>query len=114
MAKSVEEIFSPFLAECIALREGLMIAKELESVTLVVETDAINVISAVSDNTEFSLEGPILEAQLRNPDLYHIRCSANHVAHLLVRFEFNSNCINVWICETPIIIYNAIFFDAIA
>ncbi|GMN25608.1 hypothetical protein TIFTF001_000990 [Ficus carica] len=43
VAKSVEGTFSPFLAECIALREGLMIAKELESVTLVVETDAINV-----------------------------------------------------------------------
>ncbi|GMN35433.1 hypothetical protein TIFTF001_048455, partial [Ficus carica] len=56
MAKSVEGTFSPFLDECIALREGLMMAKELESVTLVVETDAINVVSAVSDNTEFSLE----------------------------------------------------------
>ncbi|GMN57601.1 hypothetical protein TIFTF001_026707 [Ficus carica] len=73
MAKSVEETFSPLLAECIALRESLMMAKELESVTLVVETDAINVVSVVSDNTEFSLEGPILEdvkqllAQLWNP-----------------------------------------------
>ncbi|GMN72596.1 hypothetical protein TIFTF001_054756 [Ficus carica] len=44
MAKSMEGTFSPFLAECIALREGLMLAKELESATLVVETDAINVI----------------------------------------------------------------------
>ena len=61
VAKSVEGTFSPFLAECMALREGLMIAKELESVTLVVETDAINVVSTVSNNLEFSLEGPILE-----------------------------------------------------
>ncbi|GMN41345.1 hypothetical protein TIFTF001_010577 [Ficus carica] len=61
MAKSVEGTFSPFLAECIALREGLMMAKELERVTLVVETDVINVVSAVSDNTKFSLESPILE-----------------------------------------------------
>ncbi|GMN27726.1 hypothetical protein TIFTF001_001776 [Ficus carica] len=53
MAKSVDGTFSPFLAECIVLREGLMMAKELESVTLVVETDTINVVSAVSDNTEF-------------------------------------------------------------
>ncbi|GMN40729.1 hypothetical protein TIFTF001_009947 [Ficus carica] len=119
MAKSVEGTFSPFLAECIALREGLMMAKELESVTIVVETDAINVVSAVSDNTEFSLEGPILEdvkqllAQLWNPGVYHIRRSANHVAHLLARFGFNSNCTNVWICETPIIVSNVVSFDAI-
>ncbi|GMN21286.1 hypothetical protein TIFTF001_050117 [Ficus carica] len=44
MAKSMERTFSPFLAECIALREGLMLAKELESATLMVETDAINVV----------------------------------------------------------------------
>ncbi|GMN70498.1 hypothetical protein TIFTF001_039540 [Ficus carica] len=49
---------------------------------------AINVVSAVSDNTEFSLEGPILEdvkqlfAQLWNPGVYHIWGNANHVAHL--------------------------------
>ncbi|GMN68653.1 hypothetical protein TIFTF001_037708 [Ficus carica] len=120
MEKSVEGTFSPFLAECIALHEGLMIAKELESVTLVVETDVINVVSAVSDNTKFFLEGPIMQdvkqllAQLRNPIVYHIRRSANHVAHLLARFGFNSNCTNVWICETPIIVSNAVFFDVIA
>ncbi|GMN42225.1 hypothetical protein TIFTF001_011449 [Ficus carica] len=94
-----------------------MIVKELESVILVVEIDAINVISAVSDNLEFSFEGPILEdvkqllAQLRNPDVYHIHRSANHVAYLLARFEFN---FNVWICETLIIVSNAVSFDAIA
>ncbi|GMN21284.1 hypothetical protein TIFTF001_050116 [Ficus carica] len=119
MAKSVEGTFSSFLAECIALREGLMMAKELESVTLVVETDAINVVSAVSDNTEFSLEGPILEdvkqllVQLWNPGVYHIRRNANHVTHLLARFGFKSNCTNVWICETPIIVSNVVSFDAI-
>ena len=120
MVNSVEGTFSPFLAECIALLEGLMIAKELESVTLVVETDAINVVLAVSDNTEFSFEGLILEdvkqllVQLRNPGVYHIRRSANHVAHLLARFGFNSNCTNVWICETPIIVSNDVSFVAIA
>ncbi|GMN68764.1 hypothetical protein TIFTF001_037815 [Ficus carica] len=120
MAKSVEGTFSPFLAECIALREGLMMAKELESFTLVVETDAINVVSAVSDNTEFSLECPILEdvkqllTQLWNPGVYHIRRSTNHVAHFLARFGFNSNCTNVWICETPILVSNDVSFDAIA
>ena len=30
VAKSVEESFSPFLAECIALREGLRFAKEIK------------------------------------------------------------------------------------
>ncbi|GMN37351.1 hypothetical protein TIFTF001_006731 [Ficus carica] len=61
LAKSVDETFSPFLAECIALCEGLKIAKMLEIVTLVVETDATNVVSTVSDDLDLSLEGPILE-----------------------------------------------------
>ena len=50
MAKSLEGSFSPFLAECLALREGLSFAKEIECVNLEVETDAINVVSAIEDN----------------------------------------------------------------
>ena len=45
--KSFRGDFFSFFAECIALREGLMIAKELGNVSLEVETDAINVVSAV-------------------------------------------------------------------
>ncbi|GMN35753.1 hypothetical protein TIFTF001_005489 [Ficus carica] len=85
MEKSVEGTFSPFLAECIALREGPI----LENVKQ-------------------------LLAQLWNLGVYHIRRSANHVAHLLARFGFNSNCTNVWICDTPIIVSNAVSFDVIA
>ena len=59
--KSVDKTFSPFLAECIALREGLKIAKELEIVTLVVEIDAINIVSVVSEELDLSLERPILK-----------------------------------------------------
>ena len=84
--------FSAFLTECMALREGLKITMELEIVTLVVEIDAINVVSTVSDVLDLSLEGPILEdvkellVQLRYPGVNHIRRSANHVAHLLAKF----------------------------
>ena len=108
MAKSVEGSFSPFLAECIALREGLRFAKEIECVNLEVETDAINVVSAVVDNQELSMEGPILEnvkqlfVQLWSTGIHHICRSANHVTHLLARFGFNSNCTNVWISELPL------------
>ncbi|GMN62822.1 hypothetical protein TIFTF001_031900 [Ficus carica] len=104
----------------IALREGLFFAMELKLGTLVVETDAINVVSAVEDNRELSVEGPILEdvkqllVQLQSTSDYHICRSANHVAHLLARFGFNSNCTNVWISETPIIVSDVISFDAIA
>ena len=51
------------------------------------------------------MEGPILQdvkelfAQLRGTDIYHIRRSANFVAHFLARFGFNSNCTNVWISK---------------
>ncbi|GMN52856.1 hypothetical protein TIFTF001_022008 [Ficus carica] len=101
VAKSVEGSFSPYVAECLALREGLRFTKEIECANIEVETDAINVVSAVVDNRELSMEGPILEdvkqllAQLRSTGIHHIGRSTNYVAHLLVRFGFNSNCTNV-------------------
>ncbi|GMN53247.1 hypothetical protein TIFTF001_022384 [Ficus carica] len=120
VAKSVEGSFSPFVAECLALREGLRFAKEIECANLEVETDAINVVSAVVDNRELSMEGPIMEdikllfSQLQITGIHHICRSANHVAHLLARFGFNSNCTNVWISETPTVVSNAVSIDAIA
>ena len=69
---------------------------------------------------ELSEEGPVLEDvkhllfQLQSTGVNHIRRGANHVAHLLARFGFNSNCTNVWICETPCIVSNAVSIDAIA
>ncbi|GMN43800.1 hypothetical protein TIFTF001_012998 [Ficus carica] len=120
LAISVEGSFSPFVAECLALREGLRFAKEIECVDIVVETDAINVISAIKDNRELSTEGPILEdvkqlfAQVRSIGIHHICRSANHVAHLLARFGFNSKCTNVWISETPSVVSNAVSIDDIA
>ncbi|GMN28393.1 hypothetical protein TIFTF001_041162 [Ficus carica] len=118
VAKSVEGSFSPFVAECLALCEGLRFAKEIECANIEVETDVINVVSAVVDNRELSMEGPILEdvkqllAQLRSIGIHHIGRSANYVAHLLVRFGFNSNCTNVWISETPSVVSNAVYIDA--
>ncbi|GMN66693.1 hypothetical protein TIFTF001_035757 [Ficus carica] len=120
VAKSVEGFFSPFLAECLALREGLSFAKEIECVNLEVETDAINVVSAVMENQELSMEGPILEdvkqllAQLQGTGIHHVCWSANLVAHLLARFGFNSNCTNIQISETPTVVSNAVSNDAIA
>ena len=84
------------------------------------ETDAINVVSAVGDNCELSMEGPILEdvkhllAQVQSPGVLHIRRSANHVAHLLARFGINTKCTNVWISEIPIIVSNIVSFETIA
>ncbi|GMN33307.1 hypothetical protein TIFTF001_044780 [Ficus carica] len=86
---------------------------------LEVETDTINVVSAVVENRELSMEGPILEdvkqllAQLRGTGIHHVCRSANLVAHLLARFGFNFNCTNVWISETPTVVSNAVSIDAI-
>ena len=119
VAKSLEGSFSPFLAECIALREGLIFAKDLNLGPIVVETDAINVVTAVGDNCELSIEGPILEdvkqlmAQVHSTGIQHIRRSANHVAHLLARFGINAKCTKIWISETPFIVSHAVSTDAI-
>ncbi|GMN27390.1 hypothetical protein TIFTF001_001625 [Ficus carica] len=119
MARSVGGSFSPFVAECFALREGLRFAKEIKCADIEVETDAINVVSAVEDNRELSLECPILEdvkqlfAQVRSTCIHHIHRSANLVAHLLPRFGFNSNCINVWVNEIPSVVSNTVAIDII-
>ncbi|GMN18794.1 hypothetical protein TIFTF001_046846 [Ficus carica] len=47
LAKSIDGRFSPFLAECIVLHEGLKLAKELEIDGLVMKTYATNVASAI-------------------------------------------------------------------
>ena len=120
IAKSLDGSFSPFLAECIALREGLIFAKDFNSGPIVVETDAINVVTAVGDNRKLSMEGPNLEdvkqllVQMHSTGIYHTRRSANLVAHLLARFSINAKCTNVWISETPIIVSHAVSVHAIA
>ena len=97
MAKALDGIFSPFLAECFALRKGLMFVKELESALLDMETDAINIVSAVLEDRDLAEESPILDdarqllIQLKSIGVNHIRRGANQVAHLLAMFGFNSN-----------------------
>ncbi|GMN60151.1 hypothetical protein TIFTF001_029243 [Ficus carica] len=51
LAKALEGSLSSLLAECLALREGLKFAHELEVDALMVESDAINLVSAINDNT---------------------------------------------------------------
>ncbi|GMN55775.1 hypothetical protein TIFTF001_024892 [Ficus carica] len=113
------EVWLPPQLGYLNLNGDAVVSLESDHIRIVVETDAINVVSAVSEVLDLSLEGPILEdvkvllAQLRYP-IHHIRCSANHVAHLLAKFGFNSNCTNVLICNTPFIVSNVISFDVIA
>ena len=118
VAKSVEGSFSPFLAECIALREGLIFTKDLNLGPIVVDTDAFNVVTVVGDNCALSMEGPILEdvkqllVQMQETNIHHIGRSVNHVAHLLARFGINTKRTNIWISETPTIVSHAVSADA--
>lgn len=60
LAKTLDRSFSPLLAECLSLREGLKFAKEMELDALGVETDAINLlVTALNGDLELSVVGPV-------------------------------------------------------
>ncbi|GMN60270.1 hypothetical protein TIFTF001_029364 [Ficus carica] len=100
LTKFIDGRFSLFLTECIALREGLKLAKELEIDGLVVETDATNIAAVKPGDLELSVEGPILDDtqslldHLRQSVANHVRHNANQAAHLLASFGFNSKCLH--------------------
>ena len=81
---------------------GLKFAHELEVDALMVESDAIKLVSAINDNLEPAVESPVLKDvqvlldTLQRPLVSHIRRNANQMVHLLAPFGFNSKSTRVW------------------
>ncbi|PON80746.1 hypothetical protein PanWU01x14_003020 [Parasponia andersonii] len=53
--------FSAFIVECIAVREGLKFAMEEGVMVNIVETDCLNVISAIHSGSSLGIESSIIE-----------------------------------------------------
>ncbi|PON72563.1 Ribonuclease H-like domain containing protein [Trema orientale] len=107
--------FSPFIAECIAVREGLKFAMEEGVMVNIVETDCLNIISAIHSRSSLSIESSIIEdivvilSWLDNVSCSHIPRSENEAAHSLARFALFASCITtVWKNEIPECISNVV------
>ncbi|GMN28501.1 hypothetical protein TIFTF001_002071 [Ficus carica] len=117
LAKPLDGIFSPLLAELLALRGGLKLVLKHGGAVSVVESDALNVVAFVNGELDLSVEAPIIEdihsllVSLQSPWVSHVRRSATKVAHLLAQFGLFSNLPYVWISETPSIVSSVVLLD---
>lgn len=95
-AKKLVGSFSPYVAECLALREGLEFATACGLQISVVETDALAVVQAVYSSETFD-DAELIISDIRkglnqvtgDTLCCHIPCSENIVVHLLVNSVFS-------------------------
>lgn len=97
MARCMIGSFTPHIAECMAVREGVWFARAGGFPRWVVETDAINVARAVFSPSSLSVEANVLEdihellSFERGGNVSYGSRKGNAVAHFLVRYAiFNS------------------------
>ncbi|POO00893.1 Ribonuclease H-like domain containing protein [Trema orientale] len=98
---------SPFLAECVAVREGIKFAINHGLSPGVIETDAQNVVLALQEKTFNALEGPVVRdisrllERLGNASCHFICRSCNEAAHSLAQFTFRNNVSQSWFDSIP-------------
>ncbi|PON61805.1 Ribonuclease H-like domain containing protein [Trema orientale] len=88
--------FGAFLAECMAVREGLKFAREEGHMVNLVECDSLNIITAIHSRCSLGLESSIINdivvnfSWLDNVSCYHVPRTGNKAAHSLARFALCS------------------------
>ncbi|PON41741.1 Ribonuclease H-like domain containing protein [Parasponia andersonii] len=88
---------SPFLAECVAIREGIEFATDHGLSLGVIKMDARNVVLALQAINCNALEGPVVRAiskilERLGSTSYRFTCrSCNAVAYGLAQFTFHNN-----------------------
>ncbi|GMN49447.1 hypothetical protein TIFTF001_018610 [Ficus carica] len=94
MAKKVPGFFSPFTAECLAIREGFQFAVDSGLRVKIVESDSIQAVKACNDPDPLAPVGPVFEdfsylfRVLGGGYCCTISRWANIAAHTLARFSF--------------------------
>ncbi|GMN63606.1 hypothetical protein TIFTF001_032677 [Ficus carica] len=96
MARRMASCFSPFLSECMSIREGVWHALSKGYSNWIIKTDALNVVHAIKNPELRSLEANVIQDICDTFELsgggsvcYGSRCE-NLVAHFLVSFAFSS------------------------
>lgn len=119
-ALHVTDIFSAVQAEAVAAREGAVMAVERGFPNFVIESDSLQIVTAVrTTTTDRSVIGPIVEdtksllATVTGGVTTHIRRTANTVADRLARIGRNIGAILTWFEEPPDFIVDLLFEDCI-
>lgn len=108
------------VAEALAMQKGLEFAKDMSFLNLIVESDALNVVSALNAHQQSSnYVGSIIrdcigfKGSFRSLNFLHIRREANQAAHYLAKYALkNLDCI--WVEETPPCISAVLAFDLLS
>ncbi|KAL5755359.1 hypothetical protein ACOSP7_023579 [Xanthoceras sorbifolium] len=106
-AKPLLGFFPPELGELLALREGLLLAKEFNLIVEWVELDAVNVVARVSNSLPCSVMDPIIsdvKALFRAVGVstcHAIPRSGNGMAHSLASLAFSSKEEFYWFNPEP-------------
>ncbi|GMN45720.1 hypothetical protein TIFTF001_014908 [Ficus carica] len=87
--------FSPHIGECLAVREGVCLAKFLGLDNWVVESDALNTVSAIQNSVAEAPKANIVEdirdslLTTRSGMVCYISRDGNKVAHLLAKYDIS-------------------------
>lgn len=105
IAEIVHGNFDPYVAECIALRQGLLFAKDTGLQVIYVETDSLNVVRAFGRDDMLAEEGLILNdvrlllEEVSKGTCRRISRAGNKAAHSLTKFALSSFCSGYWLEE---------------
>lgn len=84
------------MAELWALRDGLLLAKEMGLTNLIVELDALNVVLLMDNNSTNLLMEPLLTdcrnlvREIPNKQVTHVFRKANHCADVMAKLRASS------------------------
>ena len=117
MAKRVDGCFSPYMAECLALLEGLQFAKREGLMISMVETDAQMVVHALSHDQSHAPEGLIIReirhllTWFNDAKCSYVSRKRNNVAHTIARLAYNKSLFMSWLNDIPSMFWDVLSSD---
>lgn len=94
-AKRIYGCFSPFVAKCMALHEGLLLARKCGLDVRIIETDALCVVQSINSRAFIGEGGAIIEdilnmlSLISNWECCFVPREGNSVAHFLASGAFS-------------------------
>ena len=119
LSKRLPNPYSAFVAECIAIREGLCFAKSLGLQCIDVESDCLLAVQSVSKSIPSVINSVLhdirdLFVELRGGSCSYIPRSCNIAAHTLAQESITLSSHVSWISQSPPCILQHIAADALS